>query len=244
MKSLKELREKCFLFTRKKVKESISEDNLIIHTVNNIEELVKVTNVLTKRLRGWTALYLPEMSKKVADNEGFIKLFLNNNRKQLIKELKIKNSMGKDLKKKDLAPMIALALRIKSIYKLMEELKEYLDKLTINYCKNMCAVAGSLMVGKLIKEAGSLRRLAIVPSSTIQLLGAEKALFRHLKTGSRPPKHGVILQHSLVSNAKKENRGKSARVFADKLSIAAKTDYFKGKFIGDRLRKELEDKLR
>lgn len=244
MEDLKKLREKNLLLTRKKVQESISEDNFIIHTVNNIEELVKVSNVLTKRLRGWTALYLPEMSKKVSDNEGFIKLFLGKNRKQLMKELKIKDSMGKDLKEKDLAPMMALALRIDSIYKLMEELKEYLEKLVSNYCKNIYAVAGFLLVGKLIKEAGSFRRLAMMPASTIQLLGAEKALFRHLKTGSRPPKHGIILQHPLVSNAKKVNRGKSARILADKLSIAAKVDYFKGKFIGDKLRKELEEKLK
>ncbi|MFH1770515.1 MAG: hypothetical protein ABH828_03080 [archaeon] len=244
MKDLKKLREKSLLFTRKKVQESISEDNFIIHTVNNIEELVKVSSVLTKRLRGWTALYLPEMSKKVSDNEGFIKLFLKNNRKELMKELQIKESMGKDLSEKDLTPMFALALRIESIYKLMEELKEYLETITKKYCKNMDAVGGSLLVGKLIKEAGSLKRLAMIPASTVQLLGAEKALFRHLKTGSRPPKHGIILQNSLVSGAKKLNRGKAARMFADKLSIAAKVDYFKGEFIGDKLRKELEEKLR
>jgi len=84
----------------------------------------------------------------------------------------------------------------------------------------------------------------MMPSSTIQMLGAEKALFRHLRTGAKPPKHGIILQHPLVASAKKANRGKYSRSLADKISIAVKADYFKGKFIGDKLKKELEEKLK
>lgn len=241
---LQKLREKNLLLTRKKIKESVSEDNYIVHAVNNIEELAKVTNALTKRLRWWYALYLPEFSKKVSDNEAFVDLITSKNKTQLMQEMKLKETMGKNLDPKDLKPMMDLAKSINSLYKLRDGLKEYLDQVVSSYCKNMFSIAGSLMVAKLINSAGSLRKLAMMPSSTIQLLGAEKALFRHLKTGSNPPKHGIILQHNIVSSTKKANRGKYARVFADKLSIAAKTDYFKGKFIGDKLKKKLEEKLK
>ena len=83
-----------------------------------------------------------------------------------------------------------------------------------------------------------------MPSSKIQLLGAETALFRHIKTGARPPKHGLILQHTFVSSAKRQDRGKRARVFADKIAMAIKADYFKGEFIGDKLRKDLEERFK
>ncbi|MFH1589080.1 MAG: NOP5/NOP56 family protein [archaeon] len=241
---LQKLREKNLLLTRDKIRESVSEDNYIIHAISNIEELAKVANAMTKRLRWWYALYLPEFSKNVSDNETFVRLVLSKKKKEILQELKLKKTMGKELSTRDLKPIMELAMRIESIYKLRDYLRDYLEEVISSYCKNMYAVGGSLIVAKLINAAGSLRRLAMMPSSTIQLLGAEKALFRHLKTGSRPPKHGIVLQHPLVSSAKKLHRGKYSRMLADKLSIAAKTDYFKGKFIGNRLRQELEEKLK
>jgi len=95
---------------------------------------------------------------------------------------------------------------------------------------------------KLIALAGNLKKLVEFPSSTIQLLGAEKALFRHMRTGAKAPKHGIIHEHPIVSKAKE--KGKAARAVADKISLAVKVDYFKGKFIGDKLRKELEEKFK
>lgn len=107
-------------------------------------------------------------------------------------------------------------------------------------------VAGITIAAKLISHAGSLRRLVEMPSSTIQILGAEKALFRHMRNKKRnlPPKHGIIHEHQLIQKSKEEMHGKAARALADKLSIAIKIDYFKGKFIGDKLKKELVDKFK
>lgn len=244
MIDFEKLREKSISLTKKKVQESVSEDNFIIHTINNIEELTKTSNSLTKRLRHWYALCLPELSKKVSDNEAFVRLVLSKKRKELIQELKIKESMGKDLSKKDLKPIMELALRLQSINNLKSELKSYLEQKMNSHCKNLFMITGALLGAKLIEEAGSLKRLAMMPSSTIQLLGAEKALFRHLKTGARPPKHGIIIHHPIVSAAAKAKKGKFARVLADKISIAVKTDYFKGTFIADKLKKELEEKLK
>jgi nucleolar protein 56 len=91
--------------------------------------------------------------------------------------------------------------------------------------------------------AGGLQNLAMRPASTIQVLGAEKALFRSLKTGARPPKHGLIFQHTLLHDAKRWQRGKIARVIAGKLSIAARADAFGGNFIGDRLKEEINKRI-
>ena len=81
-------------------------------------------------------------------------------------------------------------------------------------------------------------------SSTIQVLGAEKALFRHMKTGAKPPRHGIIIKHPLISSAKQKEHGKRARTLADKIAIAVKVDYFKGKFIGDTLKKGIQEKFK
>jgi nucleolar protein 56 len=111
------------------------------------------------------------------------------------------------------------------------------------YCPNLLEITGMMLGAKLIAKAGSLKRLSQFPASTIQVLGAEKALFRHMKTGARPPRHGMLIQHPIVAQAKQKEHGKRARTLADKISIAAKVDYFKGEFIGKKLKKELIDKF-
>ena len=108
---------------------------------------------------------------------------------------------------------------------------------------NVRAVAGALLGARLIAIAGSLQNLAMRPASTIQVLGAEKALFRSLKTGARPPKHGLIFQHTLLHDAKRWQRGKIARVIAGKLAIAARADAFGGHFIGDKLKADINKRL-
>jgi nucleolar protein 56 len=109
---------------------------------------------------------------------------------------------------------------------------------------NVNAVCGSVIGARLIASAGGLRRLAEFPSSTVQILGAEKALFAHLKKGVKPPKYGVLFQHPAVHSAPFDKRGKIARKIASKTSSAAKIDYFKGEFAGERLAKELEEELK
>ena len=126
-----------------------------------------------------------------------------------------------------------------------QEQENYLTKIMEEFCPNITAISGALIGAKLIGYAGSLKRLALLPASTVQLLGAEKAFFRFLKDkGSRPPKYGVLFQHGLVAKVKKPERAKLVRMIADKVSIAAKVDYFKGKFVGDKLRKEIEEKFK
>jgi nucleolar protein 56 len=96
----------------------------------------------------------------------------------------------------------------------------------------------------MIAIAGGLQNLAMRPASTIQVLGAEKALFRSLKTGARPPKHGLIFQHTLLHDAKRWQRGKIARVIAGKLAIAARADAFgQGHFIGEELKADINKRI-
>jgi nucleolar protein 56 len=109
-----------------------------------------------------------------------------------------------------------------------------------NYCPNVLELAGATIGAKLIELAKSLKRMALLPASTVQLLGAEKALFRHLKLKTKSPKYGVIFQHPLIQNAKRSERGKMARRLADKLSLCARLDYFKGEFKAKEYRKMLE----
>ena len=91
---------------------------------------------------------------------------------------------------------------------------------------NLRLLVGSTLGAKLISHAGGIKRLALYPSSTVQIMGAEKALFRHLKSGDRPPKYGLIYQHPQVRGAKWWNRGKIARMLAGKISLAVRRDVF------------------
>ena len=237
-----DIRRKALNTTIKKVRESVKKDNFIIQAINNTEEIQKSVNLLVKRLREWYELHLPEFSKSLESHEKFTDIILKRDREKLIKELQLEKeqSMGAEMETKDLKPILNLAENIKSLYELRDTHEQYLEDLMKTFCPNLQAVAGTLITAKLIAHAGSLMELAKLPSSTVQLLGAEKALFRHLKTGSRPPKYGLIFQHPLIAKAKKEEQGKAARALADKITMAARVDAFEGKFIGDKLKEELE----
>lgn len=227
--NLSKLREKNLQITKKKLKESIHEDNFIVQAINNYEELNKILNILVKRLREWYELYNPEFSKETFDNESFVK--------HLKKE---KSDLGADLTDQDLSIIFELKEKIKDLYDLKHQEENYLEKLMNDNCKNLKTVAGTLIGAKLMEKAGSLKKIAMMASSTIQLLGAEKALFRHIKSGAKSPKHGLIHEHPFILQAKRELRGKRSRLLADKISLAVKVDFFKGKFIGDKLKGELK----
>ena len=127
-----------------------------------------------------------------------------------------------------------------------KSLEAFIDKTMNEELPNFSALAGPVIGAKMLSEAGSLKRLAMLPSSTIQLLGAEKALFEHLKEGKKCPKHGYLFNHSLVRKVGRKSKGKAARAIAGKLSIAAKIDYFNNgkKNISEQLNKELNERLK
>ncbi len=238
------IREKAFEITRKKLREAVTKDQIIIQTITTIEELERTGNSLSKKLREWYELYSPEFSAKIKDHETFAKLIIKKNREEQLKEIKEEKTIGADMKEEDIKEIKKLAEEIRRIYELKEEYEEYLDKTLEEHAPNTKAIAGKTITAKLIREAGSLKKLATIQASTIQMYGAEKALFRHLKTGAKPPKYGYIINHPLITGAEKKEKGKIARALADKISIAARVDYFKGERIGEKLRKELEERFK
>jgi nucleolar protein 56 len=245
-KYLKLMREATILITKRKVAESLRPEYLIIQTVNNVDEIDKVVNNLAKRLREWYELYNPEFSKSIEAHEKFSEMIQKKTRKELLAELGMTEaeSMGADIPKEDMKPILDLAEQISELYALRARHAEYIEKTMTKLMPNVTAMCGSMIGAKLLAVAGSLEKLALFPASTIQLLGAEKALFRHMKTGAKPPKFGIIINHPIVARTKPADKGKSARMLADKISIAAKIDFFKGEFRGDALRKEVEEKFK
>ncbi|MBI2208384.1 hypothetical protein HYU50_02715 [Candidatus Woesearchaeota archaeon] len=233
--------------TKNSIKESVNNDLFIVQAAGAIGEIDKTLNLLTKRLREWYSLYNPEASDKIRDHEKFSSLIAKKSKKQLLDEFDIdeKDSIGSDLKEKDISAILSLAAQINSLYALRAHYENYLKELEKETCPNLAAILGVAMAAKLIEHTGSLKRLAEMPASTLQVLGAEKALFRHMRNKkNRPPKFGLIHEHQLIQKSKREMYGKVARALADKASIAARVDYFKGKFIGDKLKKELIEKFK
>ncbi|MFH1510716.1 MAG: hypothetical protein ABIF10_03415 [Candidatus Woesearchaeota archaeon] len=233
---LSELRKLNIRLTAQALRESVKPDNLIIQAIDCIAEIEKAANILVKRLREWYELYNPELSRDIADNERFVKEIRENDGKK-------DGSIGAELSEKDIEQIRELGTKVNMLYELKNSNEKYIEELMQEHLPNTLAVAGSLVGAKLVSQAGSLKHLSEIPASTVQILGAEKALFRHMRTGAKMPKYGILHQHQIVQKAGKL-QGKAARVLADKISIGAKVDYFHGEFIGDKLLAEVKRKLK
>ena len=151
----------------------------------------------------------------------------------------IERSLGVELASEDLSQIREIAELIDILYKKKDILENYITNLVNEVAPNTSKVATPIIAAKLISHAGGLKNLSGKPSSTIQLMGAEKALFRHIKTGADPPKYGIILQNQDISKAQWWQKGKIARTLASKIAIAARVDNAGGEFIGDKLKEDL-----
>ena len=203
----------------------------------------RILNILSKRLQEWHGLYFPELSERISNQERFIELVANNAKDSLIKELGIDTTMGANLSERDITQIVILAKQIQELFDLRRQHEGYLQDTMKIYCPNLLELAGVTIGAKLIELGRGLKHLAMLPASTVQLLGAEKALFRHIKTGSRSPKYGVIFSHQLIQKAPRQKKGKASRMLADKLSLCARLDFFKGEFKAIEYKKQLEEKL-
>ena len=212
-------------------KESASEDKHLIQAINSIDEIDESIAKLIERIREWYALYFPEMDV-IKNNETYIKLISQNKTKEKIVEAKPDAfpadiiDLDEDINPKDIEIMNNYANSIYEMQKTRRDLEEYVDFKMQDIAPNLRLLVGSSLGAKLISHAGGLKRLAVYPSSTVQIMGAEKALFRHLKSGDRPPKYGLIYQHPQVRGAKWWNRGKIARMLAGMISHAVRRDVF------------------
>jgi nucleolar protein 56 len=213
-------------------------DKIIIQSINAIDELDKTANLLTTRLREWYGLYFPELCSKIKENEEFARTISEDVKKDM-------ESIGSSFSGNDLKEMQELARTVSLIYRQRKELEKYIERKVREIAPNMDALIGGQLSAKLIALAGSLEKLAKYPSSTIQILGGEKSLFRFLnKETKRGPRYGIIFNTPYIQKAQDKKRGKVARILAGKLSLAAKVDFYKGKFIGDKLKEDLDKKIR
>lgn len=244
-----------------KVRSAVEKrDLLLVQAIQTLDDLDRTINLFMGRLREWYGIIFPELDRLIEKHETYARLVLklgnkenfaveNLEREDVPKEKAeqiakaVETSMGTSTSETDMAQIQAISKNILDLYKLRQDLENYIDKTMDEVAPNVKALTGSLLGARLIALAGGLTNLARIPASTIQVIGAEKALFRSLKTGTRPPKHGIIFQHNYLHDAKKWHRGKIARALAGKLAIAARVDAFGGRYVGEELKADLEKRL-
>ncbi len=233
--------------TKSKIKKAVERDRLIVQANGAVEELDKSINILVERLREWYGLHFPEMDRIVLDHEKFARIIEKFGSRQKIRDPKldafIEKSMGADLIEDDIKTLQIFSVNILELYKLREDLMNYIDRTLREVAPNLRELAGPSLAAKLISKAGSLEKLVKMPSSTIQLLGAEKALFRYLHGHGKSPKYGILYSHQLVQNSPKDVAGKIARILASKMTIAMRIDYYSKKYKADQMKKELNQKI-
>lgn len=244
-----------------RVKRAIEKRDLVIaQAIQTLDDLDKTINLFMSRVREWYGIHFPELDRLLEKHETYARLVVNLGFRENFtverlekeglpksKAEQIANaaqfSMGADMAEVDLTQIQALSRSVINLYELRQKLEDYVDSAMEEVAPNIKALTGALLGARLIALAGGLTNLAKMPASTLQVLGAEKALFRSLKTGTKPPKHGIIFQHAFLHEAKKWQRGKIARALAGKLAIAARTDAFGGRYIGEELRADLEKRF-
>jgi len=255
------LHDVSVLVTKKKVREAAEKRDLFVaQAISAIDEIDKTINLFASRLREWYGLHFPELNDLVRDHRDFVKIVYNLGprdelaRDKLTKigiptskakriERSAKKSMGATLTEFDMNAIREIASLLTQLYEARKKLEVYVDEAMKEVAPNIRGLVGPLLGARLIALAGGLQKLAILPASTIQVLGAEKALFRALRTGGKPPKHGVIFQYPAIFKAPRWQRGKIARALAAKLAIAARIDAFTGEYKVDEIKEELQRRI-
>lgn len=241
------------LKTKEKLK-VVKSDKILIQAVTVLDELDKNINVLSEHLREWYGLYFPEAVKLMTTNEKLASLVteygtrenINNNYSGDVKNLSkyASNSAGMDFSEVDLENVQDLSKSIINLFDLKESITNYIKKSAQEVILNMSCIVGHIMASRILAAAGSLEKLSRMPSSTVQLLGAEKALFRHLKGEGKAPKYGILFGETHIQNAPKELKGKVARLVASKISLAAKTDFFTDKDRSEMYKQQFDKQLK
>jgi nucleolar protein 56 len=257
-KMVKEVAES--LVKRKVRLASEKRDRLVAEAVAALDEIDKNVNIGVSRVREWYGLHFPELDGIVPDHRQYMAIIEKFGTRDNVEEAAVneivqsdnkakvlaeaaKDSMGADISDVDLRRIVALSEINLKMYEVRDDLERYIDDTMKDVAPNLRELVGSGLGGRLIAAAGSLENLAKKPASTVQVIGAEKALFRSLKTGARPPKHGIIFQHQEIHNAPRWQRGKIARALAGKLSIAARVDAFGGEFVAEALKENLNKRI-
>jgi nucleolar protein 56 len=227
------------------VSQALTPDQRIIQAVEALDDINETTNSLSERLFEWYGGYFPESGLSGEELAVFISRY--GSRENVPPEdphyLKAKNSMGAKLEAADEVLLKGLAESVCSLYERRKQIEAYIESSMEILAPNLALLAGPMLGARLISIAGSLEKLAAFPSSTIQVIGASKALFKHLRSRAPSPKHGIIYSHPLINTSPWWVRGKVARALAAKLSLAARIDFYSAKR-NPSLENELEEKIR
>ncbi|XP_076177391.1 nop56 ribonucleoprotein [Ptiloglossa arizonensis] len=255
-------------YSRAKVKFNVNRvDNMIIQSIALLDQLDKDINTFSMRIREWYSYHFPELVKIVPENYMYAKVAqLIKNRKELTDEKlealeevvmdsakaqaiidASKSSMGMDISPVDLLNIEMFAARVIALADYRKQLSEYLKSKMAGVAPNLATLIGDQVGARLIAHAGSLTNLAKYPASTVQILGAEKALFRALKTKGNTPKYGLLFHSTFIGRAGTKNKGRISRYLANKCSIASRIDCFTEtptNVFGEKLRQQVEDRLK
>lgn len=236
--------------TSEKIRESVkTNDVMIVETINSLEEIEDTAGKLIERLREWCTPYLPELDK-LNNHELYARIIAHyTSREKIIESGILENThvtlspnYNVDISESDLNIIQSFADSVYRLYETKNTLEDFIDSKIKEVAPNMYDVAGANLAAKLIAHTNGLENLAKLPSSTVQIIGAEKAIFRHLKTGENPPKHGLIFQHPSIRGSNWWVRGKLARAVASKVSIAARKDAFSNDY-DPNLKVELDERI-
>jgi nucleolar protein 56 len=229
---LKTLHQAALLRVRKQLALSHAEtDRILSQEVRAIDDLVRTANLLVERLREWYALHAPEATRMVTDAETLAKLVSEKGDRTTVmaaidQAKAAESSLGSDLDPADLVVLRGFAAALAAVHDSWHALEARVQDLMVTVAPNVAHVVGPVLGARMIALSGGLNRLATWPAGTVQLLGAETALFRHIKEGTKPPKHGILFQHPQVHLAPPWQRGPIARILALAAAKAAKADAF------------------
>lgn len=235
-------------------------DLLVIQAILTLDDLDRTLNLFSNRLREWYGLHFPELNSIVDKHDTYLRLVANLGGRSSFTEVSVEKeglspdkakkvsnaaeaSMGADASEEDVEEIRSLSKTVLELYDMRHRLERYIDEKMSEVAPNVRELVGSTLGARLIAATGGLQNLAAKPASTIQVLGAEKALFRSLRTGTRPPKHGIIFQYQEIHQAPRWQRGKIARALAGKLAIAARIDAYAGEYRGGELKADLDRRI-
>ena len=224
--------------------ESTRLDLQAMQSVLALDELDKMINIVGTRVKEWYEIHFPEVlqfyeepielckfvsevgDKKNLDEEKVAKLKFSENKKRALLNAAQK-SRGGTFREEDIERIVMLSNLVKETSEVKKRISNFIESVMKQIAPNVTTICGATIGARLIAKAGGLEKLAMLPSSTIQILGAEKAIFRAIKTGAKPPKHGIIFQHVLIHESPKWQRGRIARALASKIAIAARIDFYR-----------------
>lgn len=241
-------------------------DKAVINSFSLLDQMEKNLNTFVMRIKESYGWHFPELVKIVSDNETYVKLvkFIGNKENlknvnleeisEIVKDGELvnkileryKSSMGNDLNEIDEESLTTFADYILNHYNYKRDLQSYLKAEMTKIAPNLTSLLGESIGAKLLTHAGGLNNLSKLPSSTIQILGAEKALFRAIKKKGDTPKYGLLFNSTFISRADTKNKGKISRMLANKCALASRLDNFLVKptqRFGERFRDQLNERI-